>query len=495
MLANRRILNSWTRPASLIGLSLAMLAWLVTLSPQLDPDFWWHLRVAREMLDSGQIPHHSTISWLAAGPWHAHSWANEILLYWSYQLGGLPGTSLLFGILSGACLVLVASIVRVMRPGMGMIAIGGLVLLASVVALAIWLPRAQMWDAFFCLFAVYGWQAYRYRGDRRGLLLMPVMMLAWVNLHGAGVMMYGALLVGLFAGQLFDQRSGWRLVNPRPLIYSAALTLLAIVINPYGLAMYVYPFETILNPVQLTSITEWRSPDFQDPALRPTQIYLAIALGLLALIRLRDGVAICVSVGLLFLTLQSVRYLGIAGPLSVALLGSGLVSAGTLLAQRLLPRLHRPILLERRSFPLSVLITLALAVVVLARLATLSSPFQDDQVAASQPTAATEWLVANPQSGRLFNVYGWGGYLAAHQPGQVGLYGAADAFSSATLAQAIAVAQTQIDPRGPFDEWGVMTVVYHSDAPLAFWLSEADEWSEAYRDEQAVIFIRHPSGD
>ena len=44
------------------AITIAGLAWVLMIRPQVDPDFWWHLRVAEFVVDSGDVPHAEFLS-------------------------------------------------------------------------------------------------------------------------------------------------------------------------------------------------------------------------------------------------------------------------------------------------------------------------------------------------------------------------------------------------------------------------------------------------
>ena len=68
--------------------------------------------------------------------------------------------------------------------------------------------------------------------------------------------------------------------------------------NPYGASILIYPFGTVASPAIQALIQEWRSPDFHELYFRFAQVLLAGGLvGLLALVRVRDGRAIALMAG------------------------------------------------------------------------------------------------------------------------------------------------------------------------------------------------------
>ena len=115
---------------------------------------------------------------------------------------------------------------------------------------------------------------------------------------------------------------------------------------------------------------------------------------------------------------------------------------------------------------------------------------QADVVAAGEPVAATDWLVAHPPTGRILNEYNWGGYLAYRLRVDVGLYGAADAFGDAGLEEQQAVIDLTTDPRSYLDDHAVVAVILAPDRPFNRWLADASDWRRVYSDNVAVIYER-----
>ncbi|MFI5258682.1 MAG: hypothetical protein ACHQ01_03610 [Candidatus Limnocylindrales bacterium] len=467
-------------PAALVWSLVALL----TIRPQGDLDYWWHLRIGEWIVSHAEVPRTALLTWLSAGPWTAHEWASEVVLYELNQVTGPFGSIALFGGVTIAIFVVMASIMRLLRPTMSALSVALFGLIAAFVATAIWLPRAQLFDILFSLITLRVALGYLDRGERRGLWLMPLAMVAWVNLHGGGVTTYLLVMAAIVAGEWWNRRTGSTPVRPWwPLLISAGVTVLAMSANPYGPSIYLYPFGTVASPAMQALIQEWRSPDFHELYFRFAQVFVAGGLvGLLALVRIRDGRAIALTAGLAFMFLQSGRYVGLLAPLGVAVMSPWLADAvGVLRAG--LPRVT---LRVRWPAPLG----LIGVVLLLASLALGMPARQDAVVATSEPVAATDWLTAHPPTGRLFNEYNWGGYLAYRLRIEVGPYGAADAFGDTGLDDLVAVMDLAADPRSYLDQHAVGVVIIAPRSPLDRWLGDAAEWRKVYADAVAVIYER-----
>jgi hypothetical protein len=457
---------------------------LLSVRPQDDLDYWWHLRIGEWIVSHGEVPRTALLTWLSTGPWTAHEWASEVVLYSLHQVAGPYGSIALGGAVTIAIFVIMASVIRLLRPTMRPLSIALFGLGAAFVATAIWSPRPQLFDILFSLAALRTALGYLERGERRGLWLMPVVMIAWVNLHGGGWTAYLLVMAAIVAGEWWNRRASSTTARPwRPLLLSVGATVLALSLNPYGPSIYAYPFATLASPALQDLIQEWHSPDFHQLYFRFAQVFLTGGLvGLLALVRVRDGRAIALTAGLALMFLQSGRFVGLLALLGVAVMSPWLADAvGVLRAG--LPRLT---LRARWPAPVGFVGVIVLLVSLVAGMPVR----QADAVSASEPVAATDWLAANPPAGRLLNDYNWGGYLAYRLRIDIGPYGATDAFRDGDLLELGALMNLTSDPRPYLDEHAVAAVIIAPGRPLDRWLTDAPEWRRVYRDDFASIYER-----
>src|SRR2546427_5258822 len=76
-------------------------------SSALDPDLWWHLQTAKDIVATKSIPHVDSYSFTKTGTeWVTHEWLSELLMYAIYRVSGLGGLILVFsGAITGAFLL------------------------------------------------------------------------------------------------------------------------------------------------------------------------------------------------------------------------------------------------------------------------------------------------------------------------------------------------------------------------------------------------------
>lgn len=464
-----------------VGLSAVA---LMLLRAQVDPDSWWHLRVAAGIVNTGQLPTGDTISWWSGGTsWISPSWLNELVLYFSNAIAGVTGQSFVYLPVYLGIVFLVDRLVRITSPTLSRP--WRLVTLAimAVSLLPVMSPRAGNFDLLFSLFAFYGWLRFRRDGRTLWLWLMPVAAVAWANLHGGGVMVYFALALAFAAGTVVDRRqcTKWRW---RPFLISVALTYLALGVNPYGVALYVYPWSTILSTAQTSIIEEWQSPDFAGLSLLAFRAVLSLGFVVaLARAKVSDAAGAFATGGMLFLALGASRYLIIAMPLiAIWFLPAMIRGAGRYLL--------RPDRWPKLAPGYPTLLVTGAVVILGATLGSAALPAsQEAQLAARYPTTTLEDL-SGCHFDHLWTDYGWGGWTAYKTGWQVGPYGAADALGDERLKTAAAVETVTADPGKVFDELGVDAVLTKIDHPLRFWLAANPEWRVIGSDQVASAAVR-----
>src|SRR5690348_49197 len=164
------------------------------ISPEQDPDFWWHLRVGRWMVDNGRLPSNDLFTFTATNHvWTDHEYLTEILMWLTYSTFGLTVLVLLFGLVTWAGFWLIYLQVR-SQP---FVFIGVGLALAAIAGAPIWGPRAQMITFALSCLELYWLRGY-VSGRSRAIVYFPLVMVAWANLHGGwviGFVWLGAALV------------------------------------------------------------------------------------------------------------------------------------------------------------------------------------------------------------------------------------------------------------------------------------------------------------
>ena len=216
----------------------ALLLWVKAIYPPssgiADTDFYWHLTYGRWIVEHMALPAGDIFSWTFNGqPYQLTQWLGEALMGKAYLMGGLDGTKLLSVALAGITIWFSwKAAERYVHPS----AAFGLAVMCNLVQIVTPM-RPQLFT--FALLSVGIWliTGWLEKPKSRMLLLYPVMMAVWVNLHGGFIIGLG--MIGLAAtGVTAESFLGKRLkADQGKLIFIWLVVLLSFVatlINPYG---------------------------------------------------------------------------------------------------------------------------------------------------------------------------------------------------------------------------------------------------------------------
>jgi hypothetical protein len=470
-----------------------MLALLAAFtSTQADPDYWWHLRIGQWMLANG-LPHHDIFTYTVPDHvWTDHEYATEVLMALIAGWGGLAAISIGFGLLTWAGFWLIYASVRPHRPPYVIAALG--LALGALAGAPIWGPRAQM-ITFFLVCLELHWIRGYLAGRSRALYWFPVVMVLWANLHGGWAVAFVFLGVAFVAEALklvADRRDPMAWAHLRRLALIGVASLAAVLATPHGPSLLLYPLLTQGSAAQQNLIVEWFSPNFHRNDLKPFELMVMLLIAGFAIRRpsLHD---LLLTIAVLALALQSVRHIALfvaaATPIAIVTWSEIWRRASAARGWRTGASQPRPLF--------AVTTAVALVVIAAASAAVMASHLRtQDQVLRSEyPVAAADWLAANPGVGtRMFNQYGYGGYLADRfypDPNRrVFVFGEAELMGDELLLKYQDVASLRSDWKQVLDGYRVDYVVFNRGEALSNVLAADPDWTRVYQDAYTEIYVR-----
>lgn len=219
-----------------------------------DPGTFWHTVVGERILQTGKLIRTDPFSFTFSGkPWIAQQWLGECLMALVHRVAGLDGLLLATAAVLAWTFAFLAG--RLLRAGVSWPATALITVLALAAASYHFHPRPHV-----VTIALTAWtlgllndiEAGR-RGPRR-LFVLPVLFAVWTNIHGGVLGSIGTTLVVLFVwlavrrgrhrGERGDVNGGGRYgIAPsgQPgagtliLVSVAVLSVIAVLVNPYGL--------------------------------------------------------------------------------------------------------------------------------------------------------------------------------------------------------------------------------------------------------------------
>lgn len=220
-----------------------LLSLIIVIYPIFDFDMYWHLANGREMVSAGRIVSEEIFSFTHAGEAFAnHEWLGQIIFYLLWSKFGIYG-------LFGFKLLLTSGIVWLLYRTQRMVDAPAFVAaLLCVFAVFAGINRYHERPELFSLFntALLSFLLYGFRSQRlssRALWLIPPLLVVWDWLHGA---VYGLTFFGLFFVAenakhwlpFLRQQTRLSAEHLRTLNRCFALSMLAMLLNPYGLRSY-----------------------------------------------------------------------------------------------------------------------------------------------------------------------------------------------------------------------------------------------------------------
>jgi hypothetical protein len=480
-------------PAQLVVVAAFIVILCVIVRRGGDPDIFWHLVTGQWMVDHHQVVSQDIFTFTVQGKqWIDPEYTTEIIAYLLFKAGGLTLVSLGFGAVTLVGFVLIWRRVHLetFNPVIAAIGVG----LAGLAGAEVWGPRPQMITFAFTGLELL-WLDRYLRGRSRAIYWLPLVMVAWANLHGG--FLFGLVPLGVAA---FVEAVHWirrvdgdehkRRTRNLALIFLGCVAAAAL--NPHGINLYGYVIQPQFSGVQQSFIAEWQSPNFHVLEERGLEVMLLLIPIAFALRRpsLWD---VCLTVVVSVAALSAVRH----AALFVAAETPLLIWSFTAGWERLSParRVERWMDDRPRAVVGSAVAVLLVALVGTGLFVRSTLSGQTKATAANFPVGASDWLASHPSVGtRMFNQYGWGGYLIYRFHPDVNRrvfsFGEATLLGTKVMQQVSDVELGNPDWQQIFAEYGIDYVIDVPAAPAVLALEVDPQWTKVYDDGNAVIMVK-----
>ncbi len=301
---------------------------------QMSQDEWWHLKTGRWIYEHHLRPPHNDIFAYTSENirWDNHEWMAEVGMYLLYRLGEISGYGPMRAVITAKAFIWMAALAvagfLAWRRSRYLLPVLFIVLIASDVGRRTLQPRPPV--ITYLLVAIYQYFLSVYQERQVSvrswksiwpLLLLPLLMIAWVNLHG-GFVLGGILIACHCAGNLIqaamahlrknraEAKQQW--LRAGMLIITGIIVGAASLCSPFGWRLYLLAGRVMSDKQLVALIAELQSP-FRMFGPAPLSIYvsqlwpylLLAGLTLLAIIFARPRVLIGEALFALFLLWQS----------------------------------------------------------------------------------------------------------------------------------------------------------------------------------------------
>lgn len=479
--------------------------------PMADGDAWWHIHAGEEVLATGRVPEVNT--WTIAGEgfrWTSQDWLSNVLMAVIFDTGawgiGLLSLAFALAVVAAFGFLWLALDRRAHAPGWFARLIfltAGLVVAGPIIGI-----RVQTIDLLMAAVVVWILWAYVARPDPMRLILLPLVAALWVNLHAGWVMLFllgGAVLIGEGLDRWLGRGLDPDPLSPRALGWLAGALIAsaaALVLNPNGVAIYAYPFETASIAAHRDFLVEWSPPDLASFEGQATVAF--VVLGVVPTFALRwrrlrvaDGLWL---LGLTILALSAVRFALFLGPIGAALAALYLAPRirGTRVGEStgpVLDRLTRPPRSARERAVNAGLLAIVVLLGTGLAVARANPAAQQPAIEMAVPIGAAEWIAEHDPDARIFNTYAWGGYLSRELPrAKAYIDGRSDIYGDAPIQRFAATLNASEDPSILLDQAAIDIVLVRPETPLNGWLEDHPGWEIAYDDDVALLWQRTGAG-
>lgn len=267
----------------------------------LDPDFGWHLRTGQLILERG-VPKTDWYSFTMQDfPWIDHEWLTDILIYKGYSTFGFFALLILFLVLTAFAFIIPIRLKNfscfIFPVLIGYFASLGFLGLRPQIITILFIAILGKFLSGFLKSRKFSTQAPRGVRGTRLIFCLPILFLAWANLHAgffAGLFILFLFLIleifkktflfkkliGLpfFQGQNYEEQSIKKILVLFIVLISSFLVTL---VNPYGIRIYEEVFRTIGDAHLRFHIAEWLPLFFTDKIPIFAIIYISFFFGLL----------------------------------------------------------------------------------------------------------------------------------------------------------------------------------------------------------------------
>ena len=270
----------------------------------LDPDFGWHLKAGEEVVKTRQINRINHYNYILEenNTWVNHEWMSDAIIFLIYNNSSYFFLSTLFALIF--CLILGTAhhfIVKNFTLEKKSIIIILPILLLGLIACQPSLGvRVQQLTVLFLLLEliiIYKFENESLENNKKSwkkLIPLPIIIGLWANIHGGFLLgvfiLYFYLAIKIAELIIFNLRNKYFFINKissffnfnkklkarelKMFLYFAVTSSLFTLINPYGLELFDF-LSSYKNNAYLKIIGEWL-PQYQEPFLYWQILYIGI---------------------------------------------------------------------------------------------------------------------------------------------------------------------------------------------------------------------------
>jgi hypothetical protein len=395
--------RSPARDARLADVALVVVGMLAGFVRDFSEDFHWHVVLGAWTLDHRALMRRDVLSHTFSGARQfIDYWISDVLLAVGYRTFGYPGCYALRGIALAVTLVLLARESRRLGLASWCAALGPLLWLGELLFRAYLRPETFTFPLLAALLWLLG--HYEEHSDRRSLFAIPLVVLAWANMHSSVAI--ALLVLACYSAEglarAIARRDGARV---REMLALAGASFAAACVNPEGLREPLMFLRVTSADPTFQAGVDWRPLSLANMTpLFPVLVAVVVVTTALAARRISPWRA--ASFALLFgLALWHARFVKTALLVAVPLVAGNVATLGARFSARF--GVARA---ARTRLGLALLTTLATGFLWL-REQHVERELGLGLDPGAYPEAACRFVHEHPLRGEMLNAFDFGSYL------------------------------------------------------------------------------------
>lgn len=457
-------------------------------------DFWHHLARGRAIAEQGRLVDTDLFTYTVPGrAFQDCNWLTQLAYYRLYELGGLPLVQLVNALALAVMMGLLVHLAWRKSGSLGWASVLGVFAFFGLWQVLTIRPQTLSLLLFVLLYEILD------LAERRPwlLVLAPVILALWANLHGA--FPAGLILITAFLGAAVWeswQRGRWRLLRDRRSLALAACLLasvLATLLNPYTWHIYEYIGLTS-SAAANRRIDEWVPPGPNMLIGKFWMLSLLLVVVAFALPR-RRPTARDVFLILAFLPLAcgSARMVAWWLLITAPILATLFAANWPVIARSVVP--EPPSVASAGFFGLIVL-AMVFSIPGLSRFNPLLGPSRRTARPEQTLQQVADWVSARGPGARIFSRFEWGEYLTWSLGPRYPVFmdGRIEIYPDDVWAQYAAVTEGRGDWEKVLDRYDVNYLLvdtgYHQGTGLLAQVAQSAEWTSAFQVGNAQVFVR-----
>ncbi|MEP7103383.1 MAG: hypothetical protein ABI721_01580 [Candidatus Dojkabacteria bacterium] len=481
---------------------------------RIDPDFGWHLRLGKEILENNTFTNNITYT-CTNYIWTNHSWLSDVDIYWIYIHLGMAILSAFFSFLIILGVYFNYKTFKYLfKDKVSYFHTVLFIIISYLILMAFITIRPQIISFVFISILLNRLVKIYYENlSKKDVVFGIILFLLWGNLHGGFVVGYA--LISLFILVIFTKFTLLIFQNAKPELafkklkesskfFILILTSLPFtVINPFGFNSWVEAFNNIVSPQNSSFISEWSSVNLKQ---QYGLLYFLIFISTLVLIILNKKVnylrlALLLIFGLL--SLYTIRYALIAAPIvSICFCVEFIYFYNKTKAFFLTDDVSK--LLKSMTTVIPIVFILIISAGGLYNFydwvkTNLDFKYSINFEFENYPYKSVEFLKTHPEYLKLniFNFYTWGGYLSWVMPeqkwfidGRMPAWNCAGKVETNILKDYMELESVGVNWRKAIEAYDIRVVLMNKNSKIVNLLMEDKDWMVVFDEGDEVVLIK-----